>query len=180
MAFIELPPLRERREDLPALCAALLQRIGQEAGMPVPALSARALDALRRQPLHGNVRELENLLHRAVALSEGGELSMELDAGDDPPADDEASHEAGAAPAPFPPDGLLPEATAPTTRPATDAMPSDLQRYLDDKEREILLRALQETGFNRTAAAQRLGLSLRQIRYRIVRLGIPMPSGDDG
>jgi two-component system response regulator PilR (NtrC family) len=59
-------------------------------------------------------------------------------------------------------------------------MPSDLQRYLDDKEREILLRALQETGFNRTAAAQRLGLSLRQIRYRIVRLGIPMPSGDDG
>ena len=176
-----LPPLRERREDLPALCTALLQRIGQEAGMPVPALSARALDALRRQPLHGNVRELENLLHRAVALSEGGELSMELDAGDGlPPADDEASHGAGDAPALFPPDGLLPEAAAPTARPTTDAMPSDLQRYLDDKEREILLRALQETGFNRTAAAQRLGLSLRQIRYRIVRLGIPMPSGDDG
>jgi two-component system response regulator PilR (NtrC family) len=57
-------------------------------------------------------------------------------------------------------------------------VPSDLQAYLDQQEREILVRALQETGFNRTAAAQRLGLSLRQIRYRIARLAIAAP-GDD-
>ncbi len=57
-------------------------------------------------------------------------------------------------------------------------MPDDLQGYLDQQEREILVRALQETGFNRTAAAQRLGLSLRQIRYRIARLAIAVP-GDE-
>jgi len=178
-----LPPLRERREDLPALCAALLQRIGQDAGAPVPALSAGALDALRRHPLHGNVRELENLLHRAVALSEGGELAMELDADDGRMPAAAALPATGEAPPLFPAMDEAP-ADAPVAMPASpsapDAMPSDLQRYLDDKERQILLRALQEAGFNRTAAAQRLGLSLRQMRYRIVRLGIPMPSGDDG
>ena len=58
-------------------------------------------------------------------------------------------------------------------------MPSDLQAYLDQQEREILVRALQETGFNRTAAAQRLGLSLRQIRYRIARLNIATPGSSD-
>ena len=56
-------------------------------------------------------------------------------------------------------------------------VPQDLQAYLDQQEREILVKALQETGFNRTAAAQRLGLSLRQIRYRIARLAITMPGG---
>jgi two-component system response regulator PilR (NtrC family) len=58
-------------------------------------------------------------------------------------------------------------------------VPSDLQSYLDQQEREILVRALQESGFNRTAAAARLGLSLRQIRYRIARLGITTPQGED-
>ena len=57
-------------------------------------------------------------------------------------------------------------------------MPGDLQAYLDQREREILVRALHESGFNRTAAAQRLGLSLRQIRYRIARLAIAAP-GDE-
>jgi len=60
------------------------------------------------------------------------------------------------------------------------AVPGDLQRYLDQQEREILVRALHDTNFNRTAAAARLGLSLRQIRYRIARLGISTPQGDDG
>ena len=58
-------------------------------------------------------------------------------------------------------------------------MPSDLQAWLDEQEREILVRALQETNFNRTAAAQRLGLSLRQIRYRIARLAIVVPGGEE-
>jgi two-component system response regulator PilR (NtrC family) len=58
-------------------------------------------------------------------------------------------------------------------------MPSDLQAWLDQQEREILVKALQDSGFNRTAAAQRLGLSLRQIRYRIARLAIAVPGSDD-
>ena len=64
---ILVPPLRERREDLPALCEALLGRIAQESGMPLPVLSPLVLQQLCEHPLSGNVRELENLLHRAVA-----------------------------------------------------------------------------------------------------------------
>jgi two-component system response regulator PilR (NtrC family) len=65
-----------------------------------------------------------------------------------------------------------------------NALPDDLQGYLDDKERQILVRALRETGFNRTLAAKLLGLTLRQIRYRIARLKIDAPEihsedGDD-
>lgn len=65
-------------------------------------------------------------------------------------------------------------------KPAPPPLPSDLQAWLDQQEREILVRALHESGFNRTAAAARLGMSLRQIRYRIARLGISTPNGDDG
>jgi two-component system response regulator PilR (NtrC family) len=61
---------------------------------------------------------------------------------------------------------------------ADTAIPADLQTYLDEQERQVLLRALKETDFNRTAAAARLGLNLRQMRYRIQRLGIAMPSGE--
>ena len=74
---IVIPPLRERREDLPALCHALLQRIANESGIPVPTLSGAVLDQLARDPLPGNVRELENLLHRAVTLSDEDNLQIE-------------------------------------------------------------------------------------------------------
>ena len=149
---IVVPPLRERRDDLPALCEALLARIAHESQMPVPSLSAECVQRLGEQPLAGNVRELENLLHRAVALSDGEQLHVDFAPG-----------------APEPP---LRAAEPPA------AVPEDLQGWLDQQEREILVKALHESGFNRTAAAQRLGLSLRQIRYRIARLAITAP-GDD-
>jgi two-component system response regulator PilR (NtrC family) len=163
---IAVPALRERREDLPALCEALLARIARDAGMPVPTLSSDVLRRLSEHPLHGNVRELENLLHRAVALSDGDVLHLDFVSGARMPVE----------PTPAP----EPAATAPTpeAKPAPP-VPRDLQSYLDQQEREILVRALQESGFNRTAAAARLGLSLRQIRYRIARLGIATPNGDD-
>ncbi len=144
---IAVPPLRERRGDLPALCEALLGKIAQESDMPVPALSSTLLAQLAAHPLSGNVRELENLLHRAVALSDGSELQVDLVPGQ------------AAVGAP--------------------AAPGDLQSYLDQQEREVLVKTLTETGFNRTAAAARLGLNLRQIRYRIARLNITTPFGDD-
>src|SRR4051812_25566477 len=75
---IVVPPLRERREDLPALCDALLARIAHESGMPVPQLTPGVLHQLDAHPLPGNVRELENLLHRAVALAEGSELLIDF------------------------------------------------------------------------------------------------------
>jgi two-component system response regulator PilR (NtrC family) len=165
---IVIPPLRERSEDLPALCTALLERIAEESGMPVPQLSGRTMEQLALHPLHGNVRELENLLHRAVALCEGDELQL----------DDLQGHSSGAMPlmaasTPAPPGG----GQAVTTT-LTHA-PTDLQSHLDQQEREILVNTLKETGFNRTMAANRLGLSLRQIRYRIARLKIDAPLTQD-
>jgi two-component system, NtrC family, response regulator PilR len=140
---IGVPALRDRRDDLPALCTALLARICHESGFSMPTLSASAMERLKAHPFNGNVRELENLLHRAVALGEGGELYFD------------------SAPEEF------------------VAVPENLQDYLDQQERNILSKVLEETGFNRTAAATRLGLSLRQIRYRIARLNIATPVGDD-
>lgn len=140
---IAVPALRERREDLPALCTALLSRICQESGFKMPELTDAVMEQLQSRPFNGNVRELENILHRAVALGEGSALHF------DAPAEEHVP------------------------------VPENLQDYLDGQERNILTKVLLETGFNRTAAAARLGLSLRQIRYRIARLNIATPGNDD-
>ena len=167
---IVIPPLRERSEDLPVLCETLLARIAHESAIPTPHLGSEAVAVLATLPLYGNVRELENLLHRAVALCDGDELSLDdLQPCASAPVPLETS-----APAPLTPFG--------TTTPSADTpLPTDLQSHLDQQEREILVKTLKETSFNRTLAATRLGLSLRQIRYRIARLKIDMPmSRDDG
>jgi two-component system response regulator PilR (NtrC family) len=186
---IVIPPLRERREDLPALCTSLLKRISQDSGMPVPALTARALDAIAAHPLTGNVRELENLLHRAVALSDGQELQVDW------PVVSNEGVTLRSAPAPTPSDAALGGVTggAAAASPVsmtdhaplqpsmggTALLPNDLQAWLDQQERDILVRALREANFNRTATAARLGISLRQIRYRIARLNIALPGDPD-
>ena len=164
---LRIPPLRERRGDLPALCEALLQRIATESGFgAAPRLPDHVFEQIVRHPLPGNVRELENLLHRALALGDGELLHVE---GDSRIAPLEPS---------APPAFVTKPAAA--SMPSKDApLPADLQAFLDLQERDILVRALQETGFNRTATAARLGLSLRQIRYRIARLGIAVPHGDE-
>ena len=157
---ILIPPLRERREDLPALCTALLRRIAHESDIAVPTLSSAMREQLARDPLIGNVRELENLLHRAVALSDEDELQIEPSM-------------------PHPPITQV-RVTGSAARDADQAtIPSDLQGHLDSQERDILIQALRETGFNRTAAAARLGLSLRQMRYRIARLNIDTPNSNE-
>ena len=170
-----LPALRERREDLPALCEALLARIAQESGQPAPQLTPQALAQIANHPLTGNVRELENLLHRAMTLSEEG--TLQLGHATAPPSVAPPAPEKPPAPAQTP--EPLP-APAPAPAQALQELPSDLQGWLDQQEREILVRALRDSGFNRTAAAVRLGISLRQIRYRIARLQIPTPQDCDG
>jgi two-component system response regulator PilR (NtrC family) len=166
-----VPPLRERRADLPALCTALLARIAQESGVPAPRLTEKALAALAQHPLTGNVRELENLLHRALALSDGAELELEaaLIPSQATPAAPAPSAAADAA--------CAGDVAAPSAAP--QELPKDLQAWLDQQERDILVRALHECGFNRTAAAARLGISLRQMRYRIDRLQIALPGEPD-
>ena len=170
---IALPPLRERLEDLPLLCQRILERIGRESGLAAPPqLSTDALAALLAHPFPGNVRELENMLHRAVALSNVATLE----------ADDLGLLPAPATPwqPPIPPSqrpatsAHVAAAPPPPVQAATSTapMPSDLVAHLDQVERDILIQALEKHRLNRTAAGASLGLSLRQMRYRMARLGV--------
>jgi two-component system response regulator PilR (NtrC family) len=170
---IALPPLRERIEDLPLLCQRILDRIGQESGLTSPPqLSTDALAALLAHPFPGNVRELENMLHRAVALSNATTLeaddlglpSAPANTSQSPLASPEPA-EAGSMPSTTPPIHAQPHAE-------TMPMPRDLVAHLDQVEREILIQALEKHRLNRTAAGASLGLSLRQMRYRMARLGV--------
>ncbi|NCT84181.1 MAG: sigma-54-dependent Fis family transcriptional regulator [Comamonadaceae bacterium] len=165
---IRVPPLRERLEDLAPISARVLARIAQDAGVsPTPRLTAAALQTLSRYAFPGNVRELENLLHRALALA-GGEWidSDDLGLPETLLDEDRSESQFAALEAPL---AVEPGAEGLALR---EELPSDLARYLDEVERSILLRALELHRFNRTAAAASLGLSLRQIRYRMARLAI--------
>jgi two-component system response regulator PilR (NtrC family) len=168
---LRMPPLRERVDDLRAICAAVLQRIARDAGVPVPPrLSADAMARLADYSFPGNVRELENLLHRAVTLANG-----DLIEADDLGIETEAGADAGdwqAPDAPPAPSAAPPVAASPAASPEQAPLPTDLVAYLDQVERDVLMRALERYRFNRTAAGQSLGLSLRQMRYRMARLGI--------
>ena len=171
---IRVPPLRERLEDLVAISERVLERIAHDAGVSTPPrLTRDALVHLERYPFPGNVRELENLLHRAVALS-GGEAIDVFDLGlPETVFTDTAAQELDLITENTRIDPLLlaPEPPPPAP-PAVAPLPDDLARYLDEVERDILLRALERHRFNRTAAGASLGLSLRQMRYRMARLGV--------
>jgi len=167
---VAVPPLRERLEDLEAICGALLERIARDAGVvPVPVLAMDARARLARYGFPGNVRELENLLHRAVALSASDVIVAE-DLGLPEAVLGESSPEPAAMAAALPP----------AAQPAgpSEPLPNDLAKHLDEVERGILVRALAQHGFNRTAAGARMGLSLRQMRYRMARLGITEAGGE--
>lgn len=172
---VQLPALRQRREDLPQLCEHLLRSIAQEAGDAAAATPSPSLLAhLERLPLAGNVRELENLLHRYQALGDEGLPPLPEDEPLSAPTTtpSPASAHVGAAYA-------AGGAALPPLPVCCDDLPHDLQAWMDAQERHILLCALQAHGFNRTAAATRLGLSLRQMRYRIERLNINLGSPDE-
>jgi len=164
---IRVPALRERIDDLPAICDVVLSRIADEAGIsPPPKLSPQAMERLSDYAFPGNVRELENLLHRALALTTGDTIEWaDLGLPDDVFVDSgivdlDALHAASEA-------ARKAVAAAPPGE-----LPSDLVAYLDQVERDILIRALEQHRFNRTAAGASLGLSLRQMRYRMARLGV--------
>jgi two-component system, NtrC family, response regulator PilR len=152
---VTMPPLRECREDIPLIAATILQRLAAQNGVPLPRLSERAIEDLMAYDFPGNVRELENILERALALSPAEELGPQ-DLALHRIAPEEAEEEPEAA------EGAQP------VRPADSPLPA----YLDQLEREAILQALGKTGFNRTAAARLLGITFRQLRYRMQRLGI--------
>ncbi|TCO80201.1 two-component system response regulator PilR (NtrC family) [Plasticicumulans lactativorans] len=143
---LHLPALRERPEDIPVLCEHLLARLAATAGLPCPHMHPQAIAALQRHPFPGNVRELENILERAFTLCDHDTIGPADLQPDPPPAD------------------------AGTVRTAVPV--SDLEGYLEGLEKEAIEQALRACRYNKTAAAERLGISFRALRYRLKKLGM--------
>ena len=141
---LQIPPLRERIEDLALLIAHILKKLTSAANVAQPELSARAVAALKGYQFPGNIRELENILERAMTLCEGKIIEME--------------------------NLQLPESTEDNNRIADRE--SGLDSYLVDIEKQSIAEALEKTHGNKTAAARLLGISLRALRYRLEKLGI--------
>src|SRR5258708_4490121 len=154
---LEVPPLRERREDVRILCEHFLARCAAEQNKDVRLLSAHAQRALEGYPFPGNVRELENVIERAVALARGQTIGL----GDLP------REVSGTAAQPTPSLGALPEEGA------------NLDDILSEVERRLLLQALERTGGVRTHAAKLLGVTLRSLRYRLQKHSLGAPDGED-
>ncbi|MFI8744895.1 sigma-54-dependent transcriptional regulator [Pseudomonas sp. NPDC077186] len=145
---LRVPPLRERREDIAQLAAVMLARLADGSGLAAAKLQPEALEKLKNYRFPGNVRELENMLERAYTLCEDDQIS----------AADLRLADAGG------PSGEAGETSL--------AQIDNLEDYLEGIERKLIMQALEETRWNRTAAAQRLGLTFRSMRYRLKKLGI--------
>jgi two-component system response regulator PilR (NtrC family) len=159
---LRMPSLRERPEDIPEIAERILKRLGRKHGLPATDLTQDALHALQQYSFPGNIRELENVLERAFTLCEG----QHIKAGD-LQLPEVAVQTFAPAPAPAPAEGTpLPAATAPTPPPA------DLEGYLEGLERAAIQKALEATRYNKTAAAEKLGISFRALRYRLKKLGL--------
>jgi len=141
---LTIPSLRERQQDIPLFVEQLLVSLAQKMGVEVPAIEIEAIKALQNYHFPGNVRELENILERAIALSDDDTISLQ-DLNLKIITENEASE--------------------PTT-PYVDPMD------LAGQERQSIIQALEKTRWNKTAAAKKLGLSLRQLRYRLQKLDI--------
>ena len=143
---LTVPPLRERMEDVPLLVENIIQRIARESNMQEPKITDGVLDKLKSYSYPGNVRELENLLERAMALCEAGEITIN--------------------------DLNMPV----TNLNNTVEMPKEsgmlLETYLVDIEKKVILEALEKCRWNKTATAKLLGISFRALRYKLEKLGI--------
>ena len=145
---LKVPSLSERRDDIPQLAEHFLANIAVQAGLDKPTLSDTALNALNNYTFPGNVRELENILERAFTLCEEDIIEEE--------------------------DLQLPAVTNNNSDKISGATDTEqpLDSYLGDQEKEAIQQALEQTKYNKTAAAKLLGISFRQLRYRLKKLGI--------
>ncbi len=139
---MQVPSLRRRPGDIEALASHFLVKLGAEMGIPDPRLDKEAARALGEYSFPGNVRELENILERALTLCEDGRVTVE---------------------------DIQLRGEAPADRDFSD---TTLISQLDDVQREAIVKALEETRYNKTKAAKLLGISFRALRYRIKKLGI--------
>jgi two-component system response regulator PilR (NtrC family) len=158
---IHVPALREHAEDISDLVDILLQRLAARTGLDTPTLSAEARSALERYAFPGNVRELENILERAVALCGNGAIETQ-----DLQLRTTLSRASTGADTSSTGTGLPTEPRAPAPPGAV------LADRLENLEREAILKALEQTRYNKTAAAKLLGMTFRALRYRLKKLGI--------
>ncbi|MET0101977.1 MAG: sigma-54 dependent transcriptional regulator [Sedimenticola sp.] len=138
-----VPPLRERREDIALLCDNILTRLASQMDTSKPRIDKKALQRLLDYPFPGNVRELENILERALTLCDTESITLE-------------------------------DLQIPSVNTMKTDLPDNLtlEQHLEEVERELIRKALDETHWNRTAAAKRLGISFRALRYRLEKLGL--------
>ena len=146
---LNVPPLRERREDIPLLASHFLKQLARQNQQPALTLDEKALQALCAYPLPGNVRELENILERATTLCEHNVITSE---------DMQLPK--------------LPAESAPMDTPELEPGAVPLETYMDGIEKEALLKALEQTRYNKTEAAKLLGITFRALRYRLKKLGL--------
>ena len=190
---LTMPPLRERDGDIAILAAHLLAKLARDAGYPEAHLSPQALAELEAYPFPGNVRELENILERALTFVEGDTI----EADDIHLSESRIPAEPAARPAAAPPPE--PTTAAPSLplrqrAPTADLdeeeitaleqyqprqkdgpaipLPNDLENYMQGLERNLLIKALEDCNYNKTKAAEKLGISFRAMRYKLKKLGI--------
>ena len=144
---LHVPALRERLDDVPQLVDIMLGRVSRHIGVARPEISDAALEKLMAYSYPGNVRELENILERAVTLCSDGRIK---------PEDIQLKRVAGFE---------MPEANE-------DLTAEGLEGQLEHIEREAIVKALEQTRYNKTKAAELLGMTFRQLRYRVKKLGI--------
>ena len=145
---VRVPPLRERLDDIPEIAASIVKRLGKQTGNRSLSITDHALEVLEEYHFPGNVRELENALERAATLCSDGMI----DAGDLQ---------------------LRPKAAAAEVAIQSSVAPGEkLGDALEDIERDAIVRALEQTRYNKTKAAALLGMTFRSLRYRIKKLGI--------
>jgi len=145
---LHVPALRERLDDVPQLVDMLLDRVARQIGVARPEIGDEAMDKLLSYAYPGNVRELENILERAVTLCSHDRIE---------PEDIQLKQGAGLVELP------------PIVEPASE---TGLEGQLEHLEREAIVRALEQTRYNKTKAAELLGMTFRQLRYRVKKLGI--------
>jgi two-component system response regulator PilR (NtrC family) len=146
---LKMPSLRERAEDIPLLARGILEKQCREQGNPIPSLDSHASVLLTQHSFPGNVRELENVLERALALCDGKTIKAE-----DLLLEDESKGK--------------PRTVAINVEANDLALPE----YLENIEKKAILDALEKTKHNKTAAAKLLGMSFRALRYRLAKLGL--------
>ncbi|MBL1322005.1 MAG: sigma-54-dependent Fis family transcriptional regulator [Methylophaga sp.] len=150
---LNVPPLRERKEDIAILARHIITQMAERHQREVPSISNDALAILSQHSFPGNVRELENVLERAMTWMEGDEIATD--------------------------DLVLTETTAVSKEPATtmeepktSTSEMDLGGQLEDQERQLITQALESTRWNKTAAAKKLGITFRALRYKLKKLNL--------